>query len=334
MSKKVKSRLRQMDFTFGFWNVLTLNRPGALESLLDVLDGYMIDVTALQEINWTGQGSVKKINHTIYYSCNDTSNSLGTGFVVAGMYRQLVMEFKPISQRICSLRIKDKFSHYTLISCHAPPEASDEDEKKEFYQSLENIIRSSPTADIKIIGGDFDAEVGKEVIHAATIGMHSLHDVSNDNGSRLLDFCASQKLVIGSTIFPHKYIHKGTWYSPDGITVKQVDHLLFSAQHKYILHDVRAYRGTCFASDHYLSTAKIRPMLLALRKKKAKQIKIKKVNTTKLEDLSNETQRNKEVKDLNPLSIDDSNIQQDLKTTINFPKKTIEAIEMKEGFTS
>lgn len=306
-----------------------MNRPGAIESLINVLDEYRIDVTALQEINWTGQGSVQKSNHTIYYSCDDTSNILGTGFVVAGMYRQLVVDFKPVSPRICSLRIRNKFCHYTLISCHAPPETSDEDKKKEFYESLENIIRSSPTADIKIIGGDFDAEIGKEAIHATAIGMHSLHDNSNDNGCRLIDFCASQKLFIGSTTFPHKDIHKGTWYSPDGLIKKQVDHLLFCAQHKYILNDVRAYRGAYFASDHYLSVAKVRPMLLAIKKKKGK--KIKEAKPTKSNDIDNKRQTNRKVEVLNPSSINNSNIQQNLNTTNNVPQQIIETIELKEN---
>jgi hypothetical protein len=54
------------------------------------------------------------------------------------------------------------------------------------------------------------------------IGQHSLHKDSNDNGMRLIDYTASRNMVIGSTMFPHKEIHKVTWKSPDGRTFNQM----------------------------------------------------------------------------------------------------------------
>ena len=46
----------------------------------------------------------------------------------------------------------------------------------------------------------------------------------NDNGERFADLCASNQLVIGGSIFPHKRIHKATWISPDHVTENQIDH--------------------------------------------------------------------------------------------------------------
>ena len=62
-----------------------------------------------------------------------------------------------------------------------------------------------------------NAKVGKELMipHVDKFG---LHNVCNDNGTRLADFSVTTNLVISSTMFPHNKIHKETWVSPDGLT--------------------------------------------------------------------------------------------------------------------
>ena len=75
---------------------------------------------------------------------------------------------------------------------------------------------------MKILLGDFNAKVGRENIFKPTIWNESLHKDSNDNGVRLVNFATSKNLVVKSTMFPHRNIHKYTWTSPDGKTHNQV----------------------------------------------------------------------------------------------------------------
>ncbi|VDP56066.1 unnamed protein product [Schistosoma margrebowiei] len=49
------------------------------------------------------------------------------------------------------------------------------------------------------------------------MGRHGLGE-RNENGGRLSDLCAFNKIIIGSTILPNKRIHKATWASPDYTT--------------------------------------------------------------------------------------------------------------------
>ena len=65
-----------------------------------------------------------------------------------------------------------------------------------------------------------------ENIFKPTIGIESLHQDSNDNGVRIVNFATSKNLVVKSMMFPHRNIHKYTWYSPDGNTHHQIDHIL------------------------------------------------------------------------------------------------------------
>jgi hypothetical protein len=65
-------------------------------------------------------------------------------------------------------------------------------------------------------------------------------------------------MVVASTLFNHKDIHKTTWRSPDGQTHNQIDHLLIDARHVSNVMDVRTFRGANRDSDHYLPMSKIR----------------------------------------------------------------------------
>ena len=75
---------------------------------------------------------------------------------------------------------------------------------------------------MKILLGGFNAKVGRENMFKPTIGNESLHQDSNDNGDRIVNFATSKNLVVKSTMFPHRIIHKCTWTSPDGQTHKLI----------------------------------------------------------------------------------------------------------------
>ena len=74
--------------------------------------------------------------------------------------------------------------------------------------------------------GNFNAKVGRESIFKPTTGQESLHQDSNDNGVRLVNFATSKNLVVKSTMFSHRNIHNYTWTSPDRKTHNQLDHVL------------------------------------------------------------------------------------------------------------
>jgi hypothetical protein len=83
-----------------------------------------------------------------------------------------------------------------------------------------------PKYNMKTLLGDFSAKVGREDIFKPTIGNKSLHEISNDNGVRLVNFATSKNLTFKSTMFPHRNILEYTCMSPDGKTHNQIDHIL------------------------------------------------------------------------------------------------------------
>ena len=114
---------------------------------------------------------------------------------------------------------------------------------------------------MKIVLGDFNGKVGRENIFKQTIENESIYQDSNDNEVRIVNFAASKNLVVKSTMYPHRDIHKHTWTSPDGKTHNQIDHILIERRRQSSILDVRSFRGADCDTDHYLVVAKVRERL-------------------------------------------------------------------------
>jgi hypothetical protein len=98
---------------------------------------------------------------------------------------------------------------------------------------------SVPKHDIIMILGDLNAQIGKEKAYENVIGKHTLHDVSNQNGEMVCNFAIENNMMVMSTQFQHKTIHKGSWISPHLTTVNQIDYILINTNKKKIVQVVR-----------------------------------------------------------------------------------------------
>ena len=65
--------------------------------------------------------------------------------------------------------------------------------------------------------------MGRENIFKPIIGNESLHQDSNDNGVRIVNFATSKNQVVKNMMFPHQDIHNYAWTSPDGKSHNQID---------------------------------------------------------------------------------------------------------------
>ena len=83
---------------------------------------------------------------------------------------------------------------------------------------------------MNIILGDINAKVGRGNNFKPTTGNKSIHQDSNDNGVRTVNISTSKYIVLKSTMFPHRHIHKYTWTSSDGKTHNQIDHVLIDSR--------------------------------------------------------------------------------------------------------
>ncbi|VDP69543.1 unnamed protein product [Schistosoma mattheei] len=105
--------------------------------------------------------------------------------------------------------------------------------------------------------GDLNAKVGMyKTGYEDIMGQHGLGE-RKENEERFANLCAFNELVIDSTIFPHKRIHKATLNSPDHTTENQTDHICINKKFRRTMEDVRTRRGTDIASDRQLVVAKM-----------------------------------------------------------------------------
>jgi hypothetical protein len=73
--------------------------------------------------------------------------------------------------------------------------------------------------------GDFNAKVGSEEIFKPTIGNESLHETSNDNGVRVVNFATPKNHTVRCSMFPHCSVYKSSWILPGEKTHSHTDYI-------------------------------------------------------------------------------------------------------------
>src|SRR5436190_19652388 len=176
--------------------------------------------------------------YVVFNSGFDTKY-FGTGFMVSKEIKESVIEFIPISEKICKIRLRGRFRKISMVNIHAPTNDKEEAEKDAFYEELMKIVNEIPKYDVEIIISDINAKVGKEECFKDITGGHSKHEQSNENGIKLIEFALEANMKISSTAFQRKEIHKGTWTSACGNYCNQIDHLVIERKHAKIVKDIR-----------------------------------------------------------------------------------------------
>jgi hypothetical protein len=103
---------------------------------------------------------------------------------------------------------------------HAPAEDKSNDIKDGFYKEPEHVFVLKKH--MKILLGDFSAIEGREDIFKPTIG-NGNHEISDDNGARVVNFAISENVTVKRMMFPHHNIDKYFWNSSDQKTHDQSD---------------------------------------------------------------------------------------------------------------
>jgi hypothetical protein len=80
-------------------------------------------------VRWCGNGIFDSRDFTVCYNWNKEQTQFGRGFAIHKTYKSLIMDFNPVNERLCSLRMKGKFFNTTLVCVHAPTEEKDDEQR-------------------------------------------------------------------------------------------------------------------------------------------------------------------------------------------------------------
>jgi len=214
----------------GTWNVRTIYQQGKLGIVERECQRNSMKLVGLAEVRWQGKGHFTTENgNMLIYSGPEASHEHGVGVWLDKSVSKAVSRYNPINERMMIVHLNAKPVNITLCQVYAPTSAADEGEIEAFYDTLQDVLDSAPSQDVKIVMGDFIAKVGSDVQLKGIVGEHGLGEC-NERGVKLIDFCASNGLTVANSMFPHHPRRKYTWLSPDGNTRNQIDYILINSR--------------------------------------------------------------------------------------------------------
>ena len=107
-----------------------------------------------------------------------------------------------VSGRMSYIVLRGHWCNIIIVNFQAPSEEKIDDSKECFYEELEQVFNYFCKYHMKILLGDFNANVWRENIFKPTAENESQCQDSNDNGVRIVYFVTSKNLV-KSTMFQH-----------------------------------------------------------------------------------------------------------------------------------
>ena len=138
------------------------------------------------------------------------------------------------------------------IICYSPTNVNEEIELIAFYDQLSSLVRSILKHKVLVIGGDMNAQIGKNGNHK-----FSLHNSSNRNGQHLIDFKIENRLTCPNTNFQKKEGKQWT-YSYANNTKALIDYVFINKKWNNCIVNCEAYSSfEGVSSNHHIVTAKI-----------------------------------------------------------------------------
>ena len=179
------------------FNVRTLNRIGQLPELIASPVEHKIDIICIQEHtediknHETGSGWSLFTVSAWKNSVNATVG--GVGLLIGPRALKTLNSIEKIQPRMMAATFNGN-PRASIISCYSPTNVSEETELVTFYDELSSLVRSIPKHNMLVIGGDMNAQIGKN-----RNNKYSLHNTSNRNGQHLTDFMIENRLACLNT---------------------------------------------------------------------------------------------------------------------------------------
>jgi exonuclease III len=190
----------------------------------------------------------------------------------AATWKNSGSEWEPISERILRIRLHCHPINITFIAVYSPinpstpAKVADADK---FYTDLQDTLDRVDRNDMVMIMGDLNARLGDAEHQTAPqcIGPFTT-DLLNDNGTRLLDLCLQNDLVVSNSFFSHRRIHQTAWMHPGTKQWHMLDYTIVNGKFRSSVEDVCVRKAAgAVGTDHQLLRTKVKLHLRSRRKK-------------------------------------------------------------------
>jgi hypothetical protein len=233
----------------------------------------------------------------VYSGKESGRKRMGVGFIVEKTTAKSVLGYNPINERVITIRLKGNPMNITLVQVYAPTTEASDQVMDEFYEMVQGVLDTIPKKDITIVLGDWNAKIGKATKSNKSIGIHGL-GIRNERGDRLEEFCLTNNMVIGNTLFEHHPRRLWTWKSPGDGTRNQIDFIMVDRRWKSSMQNVRTRPGADCGSDHQLLVARFK-LKLKVKRSEAPPVRydVENIPSAFTVDVSNKFQQLLEVEE-------------------------------------
>jgi len=119
-----------------------------------------ISIACIQETKWAGANAKEIDWYKLWYSSLNRAKN-GVGILVEKDLVEQVVEVRCKSDRIMYVKLVVGSEIFNVVSLYAPQIGLDEDDKRLFWDDLDEVIQSIPKNEKLLIGGDFNGHIGR-----------------------------------------------------------------------------------------------------------------------------------------------------------------------------
>jgi hypothetical protein len=138
----------------------------------------------------------------LYGKVNENQES-DTDFFVHKRIISAVKRVEYVSDRMSYIILRGSWCHIIVLNVHAPTEDITDDVKDNFNEELQRVFDKFPKYHINVLLGHIDAKIGREDIYKPTNENEISHEISIDDGVRLVNFAISKNRTVKA---PHSRI--------------------------------------------------------------------------------------------------------------------------------
>jgi exonuclease III len=230
---------------------------GKSVEIVEALKERKIDICCVQETRWRGEGARMlgdRENGYKFYWKGQKDAQGGVGILLKAELAKDVIEVKRLSARVIVVRLLISNGTLSVISAYAPQVGRPDEEKAEFWRTLENLKIGETRKDRIVLAGDFNGHVGQQSAgFTRTHGGRGL-GTRNVEGESILEFAEAMHLIVVNTWFDKPPHRLATYESGDNKS--QVDYIMVGSDERKHIRNIDVIKSIECVRQHYLVVMK------------------------------------------------------------------------------